>query len=324
MSVTETLEAGLAKMRPGEAAIRAGWPVLGMATEREKLLSHARTELGCPLKYSTHFNQTKHTMKQPGNPNAAGNRRNGPEGGRMPLRLSLHPTAEAANTAAAELLCHWLAEPGTRSLMVAGGNTPLDLYRRVAERRPPVSQLTVFILDEYVGVPPAEPRNCASLLRRSVAEAWGISRDRFFAVTSDEREALAGVRRHEQRIAEAGGLDVIVLGLGQNGHLGFNEPGSAPDSTGRVLELDAISVEANRKWFGGHYAPAKGVTVGLKTILAARRVLILAFGSQKAAAVRAMVRGPVGDRCPASFLQRHPHVHAYLDREAAAGLNGQV
>src|SRR6185436_13253059 len=116
------------------------------------------------------------------------------------------------------------------------------------------------------------------------------------------------------------GLDVLVLGLGQNGHLGFNEPGSAEDSAARVLDLDPISIEANRKWFGGDYAPARGATVGMKTILAARRILIMAYGAHKTVAVKAMVEGPRGPACPASLLQGLPNVHVFLDVAAARDL----
>jgi glucosamine-6-phosphate deaminase len=235
------------------------------------------------------------------------------------MNLCIYPTATAANDAAAKLLADWLTRPGVRTLMVAGGNTPFELYRRIAERSLPLSHLTVFALDEYVGVPLDEPRNCTNQLRRSVAEAWGIRR--FFHVSSLEAEALASVQAHERHIADSGGLDAIVLGLGQNGHLGFNEPGSAADSVGRLLDLETISIEANRKWFGGDYAPARGVTVGLRTILAARRILIQAYGPHKIAAVKAMVEGAVSDRCPASFLQSHANVQVFLDEAAAAGLN---
>ena len=129
------------------------------------------------------------------------------------------------------------------------------------------------------------------------------------------------MREHERKITAAGGLDVIVLGLGQNGHLGFNEPGSAEDSVGRLLDLETISIDANRRWFGGDHAPSKGVTVGMKTILAARHVLIMAHGAHKTAAVKAMVEGPRDPQCPASLLQGHPDTHVFLD-EAAAGQVG--
>ncbi len=237
------------------------------------------------------------------------------------MKRSIHLTTDAANSAASDCLANWLASPATRNVMVAAGNTPIELYRRIGERGLKLSHLNIFALDEYVGVPLDEPRNCANLLRRSVGEGWRVPPAQFHAVSSLEQDALASVRAHERRITEVGGLDVIILGLGQNGHLGFNEPGSAEDSVGRLLDLESISIEANRNWFGGDYAPAKGVTVGLKTILAARHVLIMAYGSHKTAAVAAMVEGPRGAHCPASFLQGHADTCVFLDEPAAAKLS---
>lgn len=237
------------------------------------------------------------------------------------MRVSVHLDAAAANVAAADLLAGWLVRPGARSVMLPGGNTPLELYRLIAARGLPLAHLTVLALDEYVGVPNEEPRNCANLIRRLAVEPWGIPLSQYEAVRSAEGEALASVRALEERIEGLGGLDVLVLGLGQNGHLGFNEPGSGAETTARVVELDAVSIEANRRWFGGDYAPARGATMGLRTLLAARRVLVLAYGARKAKAVRAMVQGPRGAACPASFLQGHPCCELYLDEAAAAGLD---
>ncbi len=236
------------------------------------------------------------------------------------MHLSIHPDADTANAAATDCLAAWLTRADTRTVMVAAGNTPLELYRRVGERRLSLAHLQIFALDEYVGVPLDEPRNCANLMRRCVQQAWGIPPGQFHTVSSLEADALASVQEHERKIAAAGGLDVIILGLGQNGHLGFNEPGSAEDSGGRLLDLETISIEANRKWFGGDHAPAKGVTVGLRTILAARHVIILAFGRHKTTAVRAMADGPRTPDCPASFLQGHPDVQVFLDLDASDGL----
>ncbi len=240
------------------------------------------------------------------------------------MKIQILPTEHQANVAATDCLARWLTSPGTRNLMVAGGNTPLELYQSIAVRGLDLRHLNVFALDEYVGVPLEEPRNCANLLRALVANAWGIPVAQFFPVSSLQAEALGSCLRQEQQINKNGGLDVIVLGLGQNGHLGFNEPGSLPHSTARVLDLDFASIEANRKWFVGKFAPHQGVTVGLKTIIAARRALILAYGDHKASAVKAMVEGPVSDRCPASFLQLHPETHLFLDPAAAAGLKSDL
>ena len=236
------------------------------------------------------------------------------------MNVSVHSAPGEANAAAATLLSEWLTTPGVRNVMLAAGNTPLKLYRLIAERHLPLSHLNIFALDEYLSVPLDEPRNCANLIRRTAVEPWGLPAEQYFSVSSLESDALASVQAHERRIIEAGGLDVIVLGLGQNGHLGFNEPGSAEDSSARVLDLDPISVEANREWFSGDYAPERGVTVGMKTILSARRVLIMAYGAHKATAVKAMIEGQRTPTCPASFLLGHPVAYAFVDEAAAAGL----
>jgi len=236
------------------------------------------------------------------------------------MKLSIHATADALNAAAADRFTEWLVEPATRNVMLAAGNTPLELYRRIGERGLPLRHLKIFALDEYVGVPLEEPRNCANLLRRTAVEPWGVPASNYFTVSSLEADALASVQAHEQRITDAGGLDVLILGLGQNGHLGFNEPGSAEYSPARVLDLDPISIEANRQWFSGDYAPSRGATVGLKTILAARRILILAYGAHKAAAVQMMMEGQRSEECPASLLRGHANVAVFLDEAAAAGL----
>ena len=234
------------------------------------------------------------------------------------MNVSIHPTPDTASATAADLLAGWLIEPGTRHVMLAAGNSPLLLYNYVAGRKLPLSHVHLYALDEYVGVPPDEPRNCANLLRRTAAEPWGLPPEHFHGVSSLESSALDSVRQMEQRLANAGGLDVIVLGLGQNGHLGFNEPGSAVDSAGRVLALDEISIAANRGWFDGDYAPSRGATTGLKTILSARRVMILAFGAHKAAAVHAMRHGPRTEQCPASLLQGHADTHVFLDEASSS------
>ena len=236
------------------------------------------------------------------------------------MQIEIHPDPDKANRTAADYLARRLTAPETRTLMVAGGNTPLELYRLLAQRSLSLGQLHVFALDEYIGVPSEDPRTTANLLRRTVAAAWGIPPDRFHAVSSREDDALKSIREHERRIEAFDGLDVLVLGLGQNGHLGFNEPGSAPDSSGRVVDLEPASVTANRAWFGGDYAPARGVTAGLKMILSATAIVILAYGKNKTDAVASMVEGPRCAACPASWLQDRPNVTAFLDEAAAARL----
>lgn len=225
-----------------------------------------------------------------------------------------------ADQAAADLVGQWLLEPGFRHLMVAAGNTPLPLYALIAAKRLSLPALQVHMLDEYVGVPVEEPRNCANLLRAHVAVAWGLPPARYHTLSSDPDLALPTALAHQERIESAGGLDAVILGLGQNGHLGFNEPGSTPDSGARLVPLEPVSIEANRLWFGGAYAPATGITIGLKTLLAARRVIVLAYGDPKANPVAAMAQGTPSPECPASLLQRHPNCWLFVDAAAAQRL----
>jgi glucosamine-6-phosphate deaminase len=236
------------------------------------------------------------------------------------MNVQVSRNAAEATRATCDWLIRVLENPATRNIMVAGGNTPLALYAEVARRRPNVGHLRVFALDEYVGVPPDEPRNCANLLRRSVVATWNIPAEQYHYLSSAEQGAEDAIRDHEHKIAAAGGLHLVILGLGRNGHVGFNEPGSSADCEGRVVQLDTVSIEANREWFHGRFAPGKGVTTGMKTLLASRCALVLAFGSAKAEAVAAMLEGAQTEACPASFLQRHPNARFVLDEDAAARL----
>lgn len=238
------------------------------------------------------------------------------------MKINVFPDPQQATLAAANYLAALLASAPT--IMVAGGNTPLGLYAEIERRRLPLHERHVFVLDEYVGVPLEDPRTCSNLLRRTVQRAWRVSPHQFHTLSSLEGEALRSVVRHENLVEDMGGIETIVLGLGPNGHLGFNEPGSAPHGSARVIDLTPESIEANRKWFGGEYAPAKGATVGLKTILAARQVVLLAFGEAKATAARAMIEGPQDGTCPAAFLQSHRNAAIFLDEQAAVHLTSKL
>ena len=235
------------------------------------------------------------------------------------MEIEVYSDAHSASRAAAGELRASLVAPGVSTLVVAAGHSPLELYGLIARDAHALGHLHVFTLDEYVGVPPEDPRTCANLLRRAVADAWSIPAHHFHALSSRPEEALPSLRHHEERLSRMGGIDVLVLGLGRNGHLGFNEPGSAPDSPGRVVDLEPVSIEANARWFDGDHAPAQGVTLGLGHLLAARRILLVAFGAAKADAVRQAVIVPPTTDCPASWLQGHPAATFFLDGEAAAG-----
>lgn len=227
---------------------------------------------------------------------------------------------QSATEFAAEWLVRKLTSPEMHNIMLAGGNTPLELYASVAKRQAALSHLTVFALDEYVGVPPTESRNCSNLIYERAVKPWGIPRERYHFTSSLESEAAGSILEHERKIKAVGGLDLVILGLGKNGHIGFNEPSSEIDSEGRMVPLSETSINANREWFRGDYAPHMGVTTGMKTLLAAKNILLLAFGIPKAQAVFSMLKLPPSSLCPASYLQLHPKALIVLDEYAAVNL----
>jgi glucosamine-6-phosphate deaminase len=208
-------------------------------------------------------------------------------------------------------------------LGLATGSTPVPTYDELARRGGvDYDDVTVFILDEYVGLPPGHPQSYLATIRREATDALGIDPGR---VHAPDPELLpdAGVA-YEQLIASAGGIDLQVLGIGADGHLAFNEPGSSLGSRTRIKTLTAQTRADNARFFDGdahaEEVPRHALTQGLGTILEARHLVLLATGPTKAAAVAAAVEGPLSASCPASVLQLHPRATVLVDRDAGAGL----
>jgi glucosamine-6-phosphate deaminase len=178
-----------------------------------------------------------------------------------------------------------------------------------------------FTLDEYVGLPAGHPETYRETIFRELTDGLDIERDRVAGPDpSPDGIADAGAR-YEAAILAAGGVDLQVLGIGADGHLAFNEPGSSLASATRMKTLTEQTRRDNARFFGSvDDVPRHVLTQGLGTILRARHLLLVATGAGKAAAVAAAVEGPLSASCPASVLQLHPHATVLLDEEAAADL----
>ncbi|MEV7767629.1 glucosamine-6-phosphate deaminase [Microbacterium sp. NPDC086615] len=175
--------------------------------------------------------------------------------------------------------------------------------------------LRLFALDEYVGLDAADPRSYAAYVRSVIAEPLGIPSQN---VRVPSGATAADADAYERAIAEAGGVDLQIVGIGRNGHIGFNEPGSDAETRTRVVALDESTRRANAEHFGGDLSlvPTHAMTQGVATILSARRIVLVASGRAKARALRAALTGPVSADNPASFLQRHPDVTVVADPDA--------
>lgn len=221
----------------------------------------------------------------------------------------------------AELVAGWLADRPGGTLLAAMGTSPLGLYGRLASLRASgaldLSGVRLIQLDEYVGVADDDPRCLFSWLLREVATELGVDGDRLLRISGDAPDAAAEAARHDAAIVAAGGIDVSVLGLGPNGHLGFNEPPSGAAAPTRVVDLAPESLASNARYWGSPSAvPRRAITVGMDRLLAARRTLLVVSGAGKQAILRRLVTEPVTDDLPASHLRAVPGAVLLADTDA--------
>ncbi|WP_418063878.1 glucosamine-6-phosphate deaminase [Pimelobacter simplex] len=211
-------------------------------------------------------------------------------------------------------------------LGLATGSTPLPAYGELIRRHragtgPSYDAVRCFTLDEYVGLPPGHPESYRATIARELTDPLGILPERVHGPDPAPDALPTAGARYEEAVAAAGGVDVQVLGIGSDGHLAFNEPGSSLASATRIKTLTDETRRDNARFFGSvDEVPRHVLTQGLGTILRARHLLLLATGAGKAAALAAAVEGPLTASCPASVLQLHPHATVLCDAEAAAGL----
>lgn len=209
------------------------------------------------------------------------------------------------------------------TLGLATGRTFLPIYSRFVEKHRQDTLLfantATFNLDEYVGLADDHPASYRSYMRTQLFEPVGLPPEQTM-IPGVKGNIELGCAAFEAEIVRRGGIDIQLLGIGRNGHIGFNEPGSRFDSRTRQVELTASTVEANARDFpAGEAVPSNAVTMGIGTILDAGEVIIVATGRAKANAIARAFGAPPDLACPASALQLHPRVAVYCD-EAAAGL----
>jgi glucosamine-6-phosphate deaminase len=240
------------------------------------------------------------------------------------LKVLILPDAAAAADRTAGIIAGFLREVAQPVLGLATGETMRPVYARLItlcrEGKADFAGATTFNLDEYVGVPATHPASFAAFMRAALFDHVNIDPSRIHLIAGDAPDPHAEAARYEAAIEAAGGIGLQVLGIGRNGHLAFNEPTSSLASRTRVKTLTEATRQANAAAFAPAAMPRHAITLGIGSILAARRCLLLATGSAKAAAVARMIEGPLGADCPATALQMHPQATVVLDEAAASGL----
>jgi glucosamine-6-phosphate deaminase len=219
-------------------------------------------------------------------------------------------------------------KPGS-VLGLATGGTPVGVYQRWVTRhrdgQVSFAAATTFNLDEYVGLPADHPQSYRSFMRTMLFDHVDLPKSKSFIPDGDAVDLSVAANDHEMNIRRAGGIDLQLLGVGQNGHIAFNEPGSTRQTRTRVVSLTRSTIEANSRFFDRiEDVPTQAITMGIATILESKSIMVMAVGESKATAVHNAIQGPVTADCPASFLQGHPGVTWCLDRAAASRLKLSV
>ncbi len=242
------------------------------------------------------------------------------------MEVVIVPDAAAGGELIAEAIAALVTRKPDALLGVATGSTPLPIYRALGARAAgergealDVSRLRVCQLDEYVGLPAGHPESYRSVIAREVLEPLGLSLESFLGPDGTRADVPAACAEYDGQLKAAGGVDLQILGIGTDGHIGFNEPCSSLASRTRIKTLTPQTREDNARFFASlDEVPHHVITQGIGTILEARHLVLLATGAGKAEAVAATVEGPLAALVPASALQLHPHATVVVD-EAAAG-----
>lgn len=241
------------------------------------------------------------------------------------MDVVVRPDAGAAIDLAARLIAARLRDKPDLVLGLATGRTMERVYARLVEAGPSFRQVRTFNLDEYVGLAPGDPNSYRSYMQAHLFDRVDIEPANTHLPDAGAADLKAAARRYEALITAAGGLDLQLLGIGETGHIGFNEPLSSLMSRTRDKSLTLATRRQNAAMFGDdpERVPTRAMTMGVGTILDAREVLLLATGAHKAAIVAKAIEGPITSMVTASALQLHPNCKVVLDEDAAAGLTGR-
>lgn len=234
------------------------------------------------------------------------------------MRLIVVDNHEAMSRVAARLMADIINEIPFATLVIAAGNTPLGTYRELAALQArgecDTSQVRPFQLDEYQGTPADDPRSLYGWVKRDFLDPLGIAPERLVRLRGDVDDLEAACREYDRAVEEAGGFDLSILGLGPNGHVGFNEPPADPHAPTRPVALTEASLVSNAVYWGSRsQVPLAAVTCGMSALLTARTTLLLVSGAHKIDILQKTIAGPVTPDVPSSYLQQAQNVIVVAD-----------
>lgn len=239
------------------------------------------------------------------------------------MKIHVLENYEQLSARAAGIVASQVILKSNSVLGLATGSTPEGMYSRLAQMNREgfvdFSGVVTFNLDEYLGLSPGHPQSYHYFMHHHLFSQVNVPPQNIYIPSGESEDMTEFCRAYDQKIADAGGIDLQVLGIGGNGHIGFNEPDRHLSKATHVVDLTAETIEANSRFFANREeVPRQAVTMGMGSIMLARRILLMASGKSKARAIKDTVSGRITTAVPASFLQLHREVILLLDREAAS------
>jgi glucosamine-6-phosphate deaminase len=237
------------------------------------------------------------------------------------MEIIIQNTPQEAADIAASIIARLLNEKPDAVLGLATGSTPLPLYKRLIELNLDWSRVITFNLDEYIGLPRDHSQSYHTFMWENLFRHTNILPANVHIPDGNTADIPKFCADYEALIIEKGGIDIQVLGIGTDGHIGFNEPTSSLASRTRIKTLTQQTIKDNARFFGtAEEIPHHVITMGIGTIMEARQNILLAFGENKAQAIAEAVEGPIQANNPATILQMHPNAKFFLDTQAASRL----
>ena len=239
------------------------------------------------------------------------------------MQMRFFDDAESLACAAAQIVSTVLRENPQAKLGLPTGSTPLGLYAELArlhaEENLSFAEATAFNLDEYVGLSATSPQSYQYFMEENLFKHIDLPLESRYIPSGTAEDPVAEAARYEALLAEHGPLDLLILGIGTNGHIGFNEPGSSWDSICRVVDLAEETISSNARFFTGEgeTVPSKAITMGITNIMSAKKIILMAMGKSKAECIKAALSYEPTEAIPASVLQKHENLVVLLDDDAA-------
>lgn len=239
------------------------------------------------------------------------------------MRILIEKNYEEMSRRAAQILASQVTMHPSSVLGLATGSTPVGMYKRLVEMHSggelSFRDVSSFNLDEYIGLDGRNPQSYRAFMENNLFSHIDMDQDRIHIPSGMTPDVESECLNYEKNIESLGGIDLQVLGIGHNGHIGFNEPGSNFEARTHLVDLDEVTIKANARFFEDvSLVPKQAISMGIKTIMKSRKVMLLASGRDKAEIIKEMIHGPITPSVPASILQLHQDLILVLDEEAAS------